>query len=589
MNCMLVVLLGALGAHAQAPEGASGPTTDADEASETDNTKGVTLTFSNDFEFRFQEWDISPLVRVAGPAPRFIEQVNRFTALAGIGRWSLNLQVDEVLFIGTPYLLDGVRTTAPPPLITDCNSPPCIRTPYGDNFYANPEKVALSYVGDDIEFTVGDFYTVFGYGAALNLNRNVDIDIDTSIQGVSVKATPGEWEITGIAGTLNRQQVFADFINVERLQGDFRHLVAGARATRHAIGPASIGAHAVAYDFTTEYGFDGVREEAGSSLDAMIGGATLDLYSVAGADWRFEADVVGFPRNELDQNILFPISQPTTGHSLYGGAQFFLGNTVWQVEGKKYKDFQRVNGITGGAEFYQVLTPPSLEYERAVNPDSQAALISNDISGGRVQMDVIAGRTTPYVALGFFRDNDLTNSAQKGPAPETIGVVGAGVESLLDDFTLLANFQGRYEQRDGEGNGRDAQLYGDIDFKFPLVGEAHGDLIIFGQRFWGGRYAEDPPDQTHNFTEASVSLTIAPSHSMGVTGYFDYTTNPVAQMGGNLGPTNFGAVEIYLKPSTAWTVRAFYGGYAAGIRCSGGQCRLVPAFTGARLAVTGTF
>jgi hypothetical protein len=76
---------------------------------------------------------------------------------------------------------------------------------------------------------------------------------------------------------------------------------------------------------------------------------------------------------------------------------------------------------------------------------------------------------------------------------------------------------------------------------------------------------------------------------MGVTGFLDYTTNPFAKAGGNLGPYNFGAVEIYVKPSSAWTVKAFHGGYAAGIRCSGGQCRMVPAFTGTRLAVTGTF
>ena len=62
--------------------------------------------------------------------------------------------------------------------------------------------------------------------------------------------------------------------------------------------------------------------------------------------------------------------------------------------------------------------------------------------------------------------------------------------------------------------------------------------------------------------------------------------------GGNLKedwPAAYGAVELFWKPTSSWTVKAFHGGYAAGIRCSGGQCRNVPAFTGTRLAVVGTF
>lgn len=564
----------------------SPPAPDATEPGDVGN--GVSFAFSNDFELRYQQWDTTPLVRVAGPPPQFFEQVNRLTARAQVKRWGFNIQVDEVLFVGTPYLLDGKRVSDPPPLITDCSNPPCVQSPFGESFYANAEKLAVNYKSADFEFTLGDFYTAFGYGAALNLNRNVDIDIDSSVQGLLLTTTPGDWEITGLAGTLNRQQVFADFINVGRLQGDFRHLVGGARIVRNNIGPATLGVHGVAYNFARDYGFKGAIDATDTPLDAVIGGATLDMYGVLGADWQFEADVVGFPLDE-GQSILFADRDPELGHSLYGAAQFFLGSTVWQVEGKKYYNFQRVNRPTGSSEFYQVLTPPSLEYERAVNPDSQAALISDDIYGGRVQMDVIAGNVTPYVAVGLFRDQDLANSAQKGPAPETIYVGGLGAEFLLDKITLLTNWQGRFEQRDGD-NGRDAQIYGDIDFKFPLWGEAHADLILFGQRFFGGPHAEDfTEDIDHSFTETSVSLSVAPNHAMGVTGYFDYTTNPVAQMGGNLGPTNFGAVEAYFKPSSAWTVRAFYGGYAAGIRCSGGQCRLVPAFTGARVAVTGTF
>lgn len=151
MNSMFVVVFGVLGAEAEAQDAGTqaAPTAEEDAApAEAEKSNGISTTFTNDFEFRYQEWDIGRLIQRGGPAPRFIEQVNRFTARANLKRWSFNVQVDEVLFIGTPYLLDGQRTTAPPPLITDCASPPCVRTPYPDNFYANPEKVALAYTGD---------------------------------------------------------------------------------------------------------------------------------------------------------------------------------------------------------------------------------------------------------------------------------------------------------------------------------------------------------------------------------------------------------------------------------------------------------
>ena len=139
-----------------------------------------------------------------------------------------------------------------------------------------------------------------------------------------------------------------------------------------------------------------------------------------------------------------------------------------------------------------------------------------------------------------------------------------------------------------------------MDVKVPLPGSAHADVIVFGQRFLAGPQTSDefatggdpnaPEPTPENWTEASVSVTVAPNHHFGLTGFFDYTTNPFAQRGGNLfNEFTFGALELYYKPSSAWTLRAFHGGYASGIRCSGGPCRFVPAFTGTRLAVTGTF
>jgi hypothetical protein len=549
----------------------------------------VSTTFTNDLELRYQNFDPSPLVRVGGPPPKFVEQLDRLTARASAEHWSFNVQVDQVAFIGTPYLVDGEVVRDPPPLILNCGLPRCVAAPFGDQVYANLEKVGLNYTSPDLNLAFGDFYAAFGYGAALNLNRNVDIDVDTSIQGARMVASPGAWEVTALAGTLNRQQVFADNPNVGLLQGDLRHLLAALRVQRFELGPAAVGLHGVVYDFVEDYGLAGATDQALTATDAVVGGGTVELYGVGGIDWQFEADLVGFPSDPEGRNKLFPVGEPTLGHALYASASFMVGPTIWQLDVKRYNDLNRINAPLA-AEQYQVVVPPTLEYERAINFNTAAAVGSNDITGARARMDLALGVITPYASVAVFRDLDLNNAAQHSPAPETIGQVLGGVEALLEDYTLLANALGRIEVRD-DGMGRDAQAYADVDFKFPLVGHAHGDLIVTGQRFLGGpekaAFAEDAADRS--WSETSVSLTLAPNHHMGITGYFDYTTNPFAQAGGNLSPYTFGAVELYVKPSSAWTVKAFHGGYAAGIRCSGGQCRMVPAFTGTRVAVTGTF
>ncbi len=560
----------------------------ADDGQAEADKAPVSISFTEDFELRLQRFNPAPLVRVGGPPPKFIEEVSRSTGRVQSGSWGFNVQVDEVAFIGLPYSVDGVVVRTPPDLLLNCGLESCVQNPFGDYVYANPEKVALSYATDDASVTVGDLYAAFGYGLALNVNRNVDIDIDTSIQGARVVARPGDWELTGLVGTLNRQQVFADNPNFATLQGDLRHLVTGARVVRHRLGPTSIGAHAVAIDFTQTYGFEGALEQAGTSVDAALGGGTLELYGIAGMDWQFEADIAAFPLDEDGQNILFSDGVPETGHSLYGSTQFLIGKTIWQVDGKRYKNFQRINRPLAG-EQYQIIVPPTLEYERATNFNTAAAVLSDDIFGGRIRMDLALGAVTPYLAAAMFRDSDLENAAQHAPTPETIVMGQGGVQVLSDELTVLTNVLGRVEKRD-DGFGQDVQIYGDVDVKFPIAGQTHADVILFGQHFDAGPEATVfAEDAVPSWNELSVSTTLAPTHDVGVTGYFDYTTNPFANNGGNLGnPNLYGAAELYYKPTTSWTIRVFHGGYAAGIRCSGGQCRAVPAFTGTRLGISGT-
>ncbi len=97
------------------------------------------------------------------------------------------------------------------------------------------------------------------------------------------------------------------------------------------------------------------------------------------------------------------------------------------------------------------------------------------------------------------------------------------------------------------------------------------------------------PLQQEDYLEAETGYTLAWGSKAGLTAYLDYTTNPLVNTTGNLSDATYGALEVQVKPSPAVTLKAFYGAQKAGIRCSGGQCRQLPGFEGARFSMVGTF
>ncbi len=542
----------------------------------------LSLKVTDDLELRFHRYIPAGTELDTGPKPRYFEQVNRLTASAVLPETSVFVQVDEVALIGLPYLLDGERVSTPPTLLSACaGGAPCAFAPLGDRFYANPEKVNWSAKKGGLSWSLGDFYTSFGYGAALGLNRNVEIDIDTSIQGARLQYATGDWEFEGLGGQLNRQQVLQDNPNLD-LNGDLRHAVAGVRATRYALGPATAGVHGVAYDFVEDPGMKPGFEELGTGPDTLIGGAVLELFGVAGVDWALEGDVYQHLDNHQE-------SSPTGGHALYGSALFFLGATNWTVEAKRYKNaVGRVNEVTAD-ELYQVVVPPTLEYERAINKDTSSAVSSNDISGGRVRMDIVAGAATPYLSGAVFRDADPENLIQAASVPETIVHGMAGAEILMEEVTVQANAGYRLDDRDGTRWEADRQLHGDFDIRFPIAGKFGGDTYLSWEQYQPGREPGGPDFAREHHLELVSAFTVQYGSMVAATLFVDYSTNPAAGGGGNVTEDTYMATEWTFRPDASWVIRAFYGVQKAGLKCSGGQCRTVPAFDGVKVAVGASF
>jgi len=555
---------------------------------EPEDRTGWTSTINNDFEIRYwiEETRLPDPADV--PVFNYVEQVNRLNLRLAKDKWAFDAQIDEVALFANRYRLDDVLTVERPVVMDG------VPTVFPDRFdaYLNIEKFRATYEDDWGLITAGDFYAAFGRGIVLNLNRNVDIDLDTSIQGAKAFLRPGAWDIQIVAGQVNRQQVFQDNPNSNGLgiSGDLRHAVGGVSVARYGLGPANLSAHGAVYNFTRVPGFKGAFEEIGFSgpdkqtpVDAIVGGATAELVGVGGVDWFIEGDLFHYGE---EQPADLGEAAPPLGHAVYASAAFYPGPLVFLVEAKRYYQAERINAVTAN-ELYEIAIAPTLEYERSITEDSSAGLNSSDVWGGRLQVDwgAIPGELAPSLAIGVFRDDDVASAVHFNEVPETIIHPLATIEWIKGDLGLIANVGHRWDIRDGTEAGSDRHLHGDVSFNFPIGHELLG--YISGQSEWY-RWGVNPFQQT-DYVETETGWTLAWGSKMGLTWYMDHTTNPIVDTTGNLAEPLYGALEFQVKPNSGLTLKALYGAQKSGIRCSGGQCRTLPGFSGVRFSMVGTF
>lgn len=537
---------------------------------------GVSASVVEDFEIRYYRSVLRAPNNPDVPVFNYVEQVNRVNVSVSKDPVTIEAQIDEVALLANQYYFNDVLVAERQLLQNQVfNLMPGFS-------YLNPEKLRLRVEMEKSSWVVGDAYAAFGRGIALNLNRNVDIDIDTSVQGVKGVLRPGAWDFTVVAGQLNRQQVFQDNPNI-LIPPDRRHTVAGVRAERFGLGNANIGAHGVMYNFVDDVGFGRAFEAGASTPDALVGGLTAEVLGLGGVDWYAEADVFGFPSDDLLTTLNGAEKKP--GHAAYLSSAFYPGKTAWLVEAKRYYQAERINSNLT-QELYEVGIAPTLEYERAITEDSSATVNSNDIWGGRVVMDYVLkpGELVPYVSVGVFRDAEL-GGLHFNDSPETVVHTMLGMELIREESAALVNVGYRLDERDVVDQGRDQQLHGDAAIKFPFVAGLHAEVQLSAEYYQWGNNAFQQDD----YVEAESGLTVQRGSTVALTWYTDFTKNPLVNSTGNLSEPLYGALELQVKPSSAITLKAFYGAYKAGIRCSGGQCRQLPGFDGARFACVGTF
>lgn len=543
---------------------------------------GASVQMMTDAEMRYHQTMLDdPGRRVAdGPFELFptmkvndyFEQVSRTNLQVTKNTLSIGLQVDQVALFSNRYVLDGEEMQTVPLY------GPGINSPFNDGYFLI-EKMFVKNKWDAVELTVGDTYGSFGRGIALNIVKNTDIDVDTSIRGAKGVFRLGAVDLTAITGITNQQQISQDNPN-NSIDPNTAHVVTGARA--EWFGPVTLGIHGAAYSFarTSEPAPATPIERYGSDLDAAIYGATIEANGVAGLDVFLEGDVFDYRAVEMAGS-----DDGRTGWATYGSIAAYPGKAVVLVEAKATRDTERITTFST-AEGWEPSNVPTLEYERVITEDGAAAVNSNDIMGTRVRIDysVVPGSITPYVAASYLIDND-TDGLHFNDSPEHILHPMAGIEYSANHYAVQLNAGHRVDQRQDAAEGSDRMSHLDATIHIPLFGEEALEIDLDAKVFeWGIN-----EQQQADFIEMANALAWHHGERWIFVAYQDWTDNPLIQSEGNLSDDLYGAFEVQHKPSTNMTLKAFYGAYKAGIRCSGGQCRSLPGFEGARVSLNGVF
>ena len=500
----------------------------------------------------------------------YVEEVNRVNLLVSKARFTAGVQVDQVALFANHYYLDDVRYQEHVLLGPDVQS-------FHDDVYLRLEKLYARVKGRVVEVQVGDGYASFGRGLALNLVRNTDIDLDTSLRGAKGVLRLGDWDLTVVSGLTNPQQIQLENPNLY-IEQDMHHRVTGMRLERFGLGPLNIGFHGVAFGYADAMDagplFAVARYQ--DPLDAWVGGVTLEGFGLAGVDVNAELDLVEYTDDYGSGE------HPDSGYGAYASAAAYPGRFIVLIEGKRYRDMEYLNYNTGN---WDLVAPPTLEYERVITEDSSSAVNSNDIIGGRVRVDFLAkpGVLTPWASVAAFRDWDLVDHFNQ--APELVLHPLAGLQWNAQKGHVLATTGLRNDLRDDD-TGQDTLAHADVDIQVSVGGPATLELANSTKRFiWG-----DNLQQQADYVEIENALALHWGEHWSFVFFQDYSSNPLAGAGdGNLAPNVYGAGEIYFKPDASTTFKLFAGAYKEGIRCAGGQCRNLPGFKGLRLSAEGTF
>ncbi len=563
---------------------------------------GANLKVNDTFYYKYNHFlDDDPEDDVPPPAP-YHEFINRLRADLQIKQFSIGAQLDIVGL--------GLGCTDPA-----CGPQPILR---GTGWPADApphslvelEKVWAKYQGKNVQVEVGDFYASFGRGIVLAMLKKPEIDQDNSLRGVRFDLLTKPLDFTALAGITNPAEVSIELRNTA-IRTDPEapgSLIAGGQFKVRPGGGFAVGMHGVGYDL-----LDGVDAKG------TIGG-TLEANGLidGGLDFYLEANGLFYKETSGSEESGEIEAIDKSGYTIYGVVTAYLGAVTLTVEGKRYKDAQILRR-DGPVTPLQYVLPPSLEHEPSVTEDVNAAIQSNDITGWRARGDL------------WLLNSDTTIWASVANS-----VDDTSVQDFNDEREVMLHGQLGIDQPIALGEHGSLHLNGDVGYRhdFPVhsdedtsnflrswglfhvrgdigvtVGDHAWELVTTYRRqhytlpqptCWTRDEAETCSDDDGWIAmENALSYTIKGAYTFAV--HLDFTDDNIVQQtqtNGSIGNLHYDkdwqasaylGGEVILKPVQNLEIAIFGGSQKAGIVCTGGACRNVPAFTGVKGKVSVNF
>ncbi|MEE2827944.1 MAG: DUF6029 family protein, partial [Myxococcota bacterium] len=251
------------------------------------------------------------------------------------------------------------------------------------------EKLYLRYKSRSVDFELGDFYAAFGRGLTLSFVKRPEVDSDNSLLGGRLDIRTRPVDFTLLAGMTNPQEVSMELRNRSIAKTDWA-LISGATLLARLNKQVRLGVHGVGYNL--------------ESAPSWAVGGTLAADGLGGAvDLFMEAD--GFFYGYEDRQLSIEAGDPERGYAVYGTLTAYAGPMTLLIEGKHYKDSQRLVR-PGPVVPLQYTQPPSLEHEGSITEDINGSVQSNDITGWRAQAEFWWMKTDTTFTLGFANAYD---------------------------------------------------------------------------------------------------------------------------------------------------------------------------------------
>lgn len=529
------------------------------------------------------------------PYEPFAEFINRLHTSVRVQRWNVGMQLD--LLANAP---PADPETGPVNQLFGVPAPPHSV----EDVYLVPEKMFVQYRGRVFKLELGDHYVNVGKGLALSLVRRTEIDEDHSLRGakVGISTRPVDW--TAFGGWVNAQNISVTSIN-RNIRLPSSEFLFGSAALIRPARWMEFGVHGIGtiFDRLDEDGehrpvdrLDLIRQP----LQMGTFGASLRFPSLGPVDWHTEGDLFVYGKNPDGEVALITHegeqAELERGYAIYSGAQIFGPSVTFLFEFKRFKNHlyqSRISGVTENA----LSAAPTLELEEVINPDSQHAVTSNDITGYRMRWTFYVPETAHNVFINFA--SFLDQHDVPGHDQELIFHPYAGLQLFATQghhLFVTGGFRGEINLEDDSPTGRE---YGD-DLNLHLY--VDGAVVVKASTFeiaTNFRCFHEESDDPYEWFSSESALSWNLRGILTVAVLFDATNERASLSGplavpGNLYDSDdpseplglFGAAEITVRPTPAMAVKVFAGANKQGLRCTGGVCRWLPGFSGFRTELT---